>query len=105
MQIKHELDVHLNVVEAEVTLAGLLEDRATLQRQLDALNENPHSLDQSHIRNIEEDIELRSVQIQDLQQKILDLDEGILILRYLQQHLFIVLFLQIKSRSLITYKQ
>lgn len=74
-QIRQELDVHMHLIEAEVTLAGLLEDRGTLQEQLDKLKENQENLDLNQIKAIEEDIELRSVQIQDLQQKILDSDE------------------------------
>jgi hypothetical protein len=67
----------MHFVEAEATLAGLLEDRATLQEEVDKLKKNSQNSDrQSEIESIEEDIELRSVQIQDLQQKILDSDEG-----------------------------
>jgi kinesin family protein 4/21/27 len=74
--IKQEFDVRMHFVEAEATLAGLLEDRATLQEEVDKLKKNSQNSDrQSEIESIEEDIELRSVQIQDLQQKILDSDE------------------------------
>lgn len=73
--LKEELDVYVNLVEAGATLSGLLEDRATLQHQLDEMKRNPDTEDSSEIKNVEEDIELRSVQIQDLQQKILDSDE------------------------------
>lgn len=76
MQLKEELDVYVNLAEAEVTLAGLLEDRATLQHQLDELKNNSELAENAEIKTIEEDIELRSVQIQDLQQKLLDSDEG-----------------------------
>ncbi|RZC35221.1 chromosome-associated kinesin KIF4A, partial [Asbolus verrucosus] len=73
--IKQEFEVQMHLVEAEATLTGLLEDRATLQEQLDKLKENPEAASQAQIQAIEEDIELRSVQIQDLNQKILDSDE------------------------------
>ncbi|KAJ8965902.1 hypothetical protein NQ314_003843 [Rhamnusium bicolor] len=73
--LKQEFDVFINLVEAEATLTGLLEDRATLQHQLDELKANPETANTSECKSIEEDIELRSVQIQDLQQKLLDSDE------------------------------
>ena len=73
--IKQEFDVHMHLVEAATTLDGLLEDRAMLQEQLNKLKENPNE-GESQLKSLEEDIELRSVQIQDLQQKILDSEEG-----------------------------
>ncbi|KAJ8937403.1 hypothetical protein NQ314_011889 [Rhamnusium bicolor] len=73
--LKQEFDVFINLVEAEATLTGLLEDRATLQHQLDKLRANLETADTSECKSMEEDIELRSVQIQDLQQKLLDSNE------------------------------
>ncbi|XP_050299180.1 chromosome-associated kinesin KIF4-like [Anthonomus grandis grandis] len=73
--LKEELDVHVNIVEATASLEGLLEDRATLQQQLDALRQDPETSNGPEAKSIEEDIELRSIQIQDLQQKLLDSDE------------------------------
>ncbi|XP_044263818.1 chromosome-associated kinesin KIF4A isoform X2 [Tribolium madens] len=73
--MRQEFDVHMHLIEAEATLKGLLEDRATLQQQLDKLRENPENLDESQVQEIESDMEMRSVQIQDLQQKLLDSEE------------------------------
>ncbi|XP_074035147.1 kinesin-like protein 3A isoform X2 [Leptinotarsa decemlineata] len=73
--LKREYDLHMNLVEAEATLKVLLDDRATLRHQLDDLKSNPDTTNSSECKSIEEDLELRSVQIQDLQQKLLDSDE------------------------------
>ncbi|KAG5900429.1 hypothetical protein JTB14_029315 [Gonioctena quinquepunctata] len=73
--LKREYDYHMNLVEAEATLKVLLDDRATLRHQLDEMKANPESGDSPECKAIEEDLELRSVQIQDLQQKLLDTDE------------------------------
>lgn len=75
-QLKQEFEIFVNLTEAEVTLSVLLEDRATLQQQLNELKENPETAESAECKGIEEDIELRSVQIQDLQQKLLYSDEG-----------------------------
>lgn len=64
------------MVEAEATLLGLLEDRGTLQEQLNTLKADPED-NATQIASIEEDIELRSAQIQDFNQKILDSKDGI----------------------------
>lgn len=73
--MKHEVEVALGLTELEVTLSGLLEDRALLQKQLDTLH-STSSPDSTEIKNLEYDIELRTVQIQDMQQKLLDADDG-----------------------------
>lgn len=58
-------------MEAKATLKCLLEDRAMLQQQLDNSNE----LTEDDLKQLQEEIDMRSIQIQDLQQKILDSDE------------------------------
>ncbi|KRT84686.1 Kinesin, partial [Oryctes borbonicus] len=69
--INHELDLHVNTLEAQLTLNGLLEDRALLHKQLDNLKAEVDE-DSPDVKQLEEEISLRSTQIQDLQQKILD---------------------------------
>ncbi|KAF7265188.1 kinesin-like protein 3A [Rhynchophorus ferrugineus] len=73
--LKDDFEVFLNLVEAETALSELLEDRATLYHQLDELKKNPETAEGPEVKSLEEDIDLRSVQIQDLQQKLLDSDE------------------------------
>ncbi|XP_030767041.1 chromosome-associated kinesin KIF4-like, partial [Sitophilus oryzae] len=75
--LKDDFEVFLSLVEAETALTGLLEDRATLYHQLDELKNNPETAGSPEVKNLEEDIELRSVQIQDLQQKLLDSNEEV----------------------------
>ncbi|XP_045460212.1 chromosome-associated kinesin KIF4 isoform X3 [Harmonia axyridis] len=74
--LKHEVEVALGFTELEVTLAGLLEDRALLQKQLDTLQASSNP-DLNEIKNLEYDIDLRSVQIQDMQQKLLESDDDV----------------------------
>ncbi|KAI4467083.1 chromosome-associated kinesin kif4a-related [Holotrichia oblita] len=72
--INHELELHVNILDAQLTLNGLVEDRALLHNQLDDLKKEVDE-DSPEIKQLEEDIALRTTQIQDLQQKILDSDE------------------------------
>lgn len=75
LQVQQELEVYLSIVEAQATLTYLLDDRANRQEDLDKLRSS-EDVQSSQIQQLEEEIELRSVQISDLQQKILDFDEG-----------------------------
>lgn len=75
-QLKDELTDYAALIEAEATLSGLLEDRAILKQQLDELKRDPETAEGEQVKMLEEDIELRSLQIQDLQQKLLDSNEG-----------------------------
>lgn len=68
--------MYINILDAQATLQSLMEDRATLGEQLAQLKSDPELADTPQIQQLEEDIELRSAQIGDLQQKILDFDEG-----------------------------
>lgn len=47
-----------------------------MQQQLDELKVNPDTANSPECKNLEDELELRSVQIQDIQQKLLDSDEG-----------------------------
>lgn len=67
--------MYINIVDAQATLQSLMEDRANLHEQLTHLKENPMLAETTEINQLEEEIEVRSVQISDLQQKILDFDE------------------------------
>lgn len=66
----------MDTVAAESTLKMLLNDRAILKQQLDEMRADPKKATDEAIKSVEEDIEIRTVQIQDLQTKILDADEG-----------------------------
>ncbi|CAG9859329.1 unnamed protein product [Phyllotreta striolata] len=70
--LRQELDLYINLVEAEATLKVLLEDRATLQNMKDNWTDECATQD---LKTIEEDLELRSIQISDLQTKLLASDE------------------------------
>lgn len=72
--LKQEFNLYVNIVEAEATLKVLLEDRDTLQVQLVDMKTTCGS-DSSECKFIEEDLELKSVQINDLEQKLSDSNE------------------------------
>ncbi|XP_017775490.1 PREDICTED: chromosome-associated kinesin KIF4 [Nicrophorus vespilloides] len=76
--VQRELDVFVSTVEATATLETLIEDRGTLQHQLESLKASDDAHTETkigEIHHLEDDIELRSAQIQEIQQKILDSDE------------------------------
>ncbi|XP_060536642.1 chromosome-associated kinesin KIF4 isoform X2 [Cylas formicarius] len=73
--LKQEIEIMMNLIELETTLGGLLDDRAILQQQLNELMKNPETAESNETKTIKDDIELRSVQIQDLQLKLVDFDE------------------------------
>lgn len=75
-QLKQEYNLFVSIAEAEATLKQLLEDRAAMQQQLNELKNNPDTANSPECKNVEDELELRSVQIQDIQQKLLDSDEG-----------------------------
>ncbi|XP_055371195.1 chromosome-associated kinesin KIF4A-like [Condylostylus longicornis] len=71
--IDHELELILSVVDAQITLDQLMEDRAAINHRLKEIkNENPNY--KKEIRSIENDLTLRNAQIEDMQQKILSSD-------------------------------
>ena len=78
--ISQELDVLLSTVDAECSLERLMQDRALLVNQLKDLQEKKEDYDQAVFQKQEADltefIELRNAQITDLQQKILESDQG-----------------------------
>ncbi|XP_019881587.1 chromosome-associated kinesin KIF4 [Aethina tumida] len=72
---KQEFEVYFNLIEAAETVNNLLEDRAKLQGQLEILKANEATKNSEECRSLEEDIECRSAQIQDFQNKLLESDE------------------------------
>lgn len=82
--VAHELEVLVSTVDAERTLQQLLEDRATLNSQLNELTNiiQDERMNQQYKEAVEresiqvkQELELRNAQIADLQQKILDSDQ------------------------------
>lgn len=67
--VDQELDVILSVVDAQVSLKTIMDDRSVLYQRLDHLKNEP-STDPQQIVILEEDLALRNAQITDLQQKI-----------------------------------
>lgn len=78
LKIQQELEVYINILQAQATLQSLMDDRANLNEQITNLKADSDLVDTTQLQQLEDDIELRSVQIADLQQKILDFDEGTL---------------------------
>nr|XP_022913049.1 chromosome-associated kinesin KIF4A [Onthophagus taurus] len=76
--IQQELEVYVNILEAEAAIPNLIEDRGNLQKQLDFLKADPDVEDnEDAVNQISDEIELRTAQITDLQQKLLDSQEDI----------------------------
>lgn len=73
--IAQEIEVLMATVEANYSLEKLMQDRASLVHQLEQLKKNNDS-DETELATITEFIELRNIQITDLQQKILESDQG-----------------------------
>ncbi|XP_063231577.1 chromosome-associated kinesin KIF4 [Bacillus rossius redtenbacheri] len=85
--VSQELEVLVSTVAAEHTLLELIEDRGVLTAQLNQVRAQLEQLDGGDLspeeaaalredrRQLEEDLELRSAQVADLQQKIADSDQ------------------------------
>ena len=73
--IAQEMEVLMAIVEADYSLEKLMQDRASLVYQLEQLKKNNDS-DEKELATVTEFIELRNIQIADLQQKILESDQG-----------------------------
>lgn len=70
------MEIFFSFIEAEETVINLLEDRGKLQEQLEILRSNPETVGSEECKNLEEDIECRSAQISDFQNKIMESDDG-----------------------------
>lgn len=70
-----EFEVLMATVEANYSLEKLMKDRTSLVRQLEQLKENSNP-NEKELATLTEFIELRNAQIADLQQKILESDQG-----------------------------
>lgn len=75
-----ELEVLMATIEADYSLKKLMQDRASLVCQFEQLKKNCDP-DEEELVTINEFIELRNAQIADLQQKILESDQGKKILK------------------------
>lgn len=73
--IAQEVEVLMATIEANYSLDKLMQDRASLVQQLEQVkkNENPN---EEELATMNEFLELRNAQIADLQQKILESDQG-----------------------------
>jgi len=100
-----ELEVLMATIEANYSLEKLMQDRASLMRQLDQFKKRNNSSEEE-LATITEFIELRNAQIADLQQKILESDQGMILEeRFLKdQKLSLHLYrLKIKKILIINY--
>lgn len=69
--MQHELDVFVKTIDAEASIPMLLDDRDVLQRQLNQLKES-NQFDEA----IQEQINLRTLHITEMQQQIINSDQG-----------------------------
>lgn len=73
--VAQEIEVLMATVEADYSLKKLMQDRATLSHQLEQLKKNS-SPNEEELVTVTNFIEIRNAQISDLQQKILESDQG-----------------------------
>lgn len=79
--VAQEVEIMVSTIEAERSLEQLMEDRAVLNAALQNYknnldtNKEPAEVEE-HIKQLTNEIEIRSAQIADLQQKISDSDQG-----------------------------
>ncbi|XP_065167404.1 chromosome-associated kinesin KIF4-like [Atheta coriaria] len=69
--VQQELTIHANTVVVQNTINTLVDDRSALQEQLDKLKEN-ETENESEIQRLEEQVDMRSAQLQDLNQKLIE---------------------------------
>lgn len=73
--IAQEFEVLMATIEADYSLERLMQDRASLVHQSEQLKKSSDS-NKEELATVIEFIELRNAQIADLQQKILESDQG-----------------------------
>jgi len=73
--VAQELEVLTAIIEAKYSLEKLMQDRTCLIYQLEELKKNGDS-NKEEFATMNEFLELRNAQIADLQQKILESDQG-----------------------------
>lgn len=73
--IAQEFEVLMATIEANYSLERLMQDRASLVHQLEQFKKNDDA-NEEELATVTEFIELRNAQIADLQQKILESDQG-----------------------------
>lgn len=73
--IAQEVEVLMATIEANYSLDKLMQDRASLVQQLEQVKKNENS-NEEELATMNEFLELRNAQIADLQQKILESDQG-----------------------------
>lgn len=80
--LEREYDVMTSLVDAEISIEQLLEDRSIINARIEKLSQSQSDLNpnvEQELMNLREELELRNAQIDDLQQKIYasDLDSHI----------------------------
>lgn len=86
--LTQELHVLVSTVDAEYSLENLMQDRASLAQMLDKFR-NSSDINEEKISELTEFLDLRNNQITDLQQKIIESDQGKN--RYLIKHIIYML--------------
>lgn len=72
--VDQELEIILSVIDAKYSLEQLMEDRAIINKRLKTLKEEINDDHAQEISSLEEDLQMRNAQINDLQQKIIASD-------------------------------
>lgn len=77
--LNQEIEISLSTVDAEFSLEKLMQDRALLTQKLKEFQDS-NEPNQTEIDELTEFLELRNTQITDLQQKIVESDQGMYLL-------------------------
>ena len=74
--IDHELELIFSTVDAQISLKGLMSDRAMLFERLGNLKATVQKTPKMEldIKALSEDLEIRNAQISDMQQKVMSMD-------------------------------
>lgn len=73
--LTQEIEILISTIDAEYSLEKLMQDRASLTSMLEKFK-NSNNINETKITKLNEFLTLRNTQITDLQQKLIESDQG-----------------------------
>lgn len=73
--LTQEIEILISTIDAEYSLEKLMQDRASLTSMLERFK-NSNDINETKIAKLNEFLNLRNTQITDLQQKVIESDQG-----------------------------
>lgn len=80
--LTQEIEILISTIDAEYSLEKLMQDRASLTSMLEKFK-NSNDINETKVAKLNEFLTLRNTQITDLQQKLIESDQGILYSKYI----------------------